>query len=177
MARVYNVFFHLCTSWVVVYPELAGGFRDYLPEDMIPKQRMFDTSFGIIPIWNDGKIIRFLLVRSMKTQEWTFPKGHKNDGETDEQTALRELAEETGLRDVSIIPDLSFIDTYDFEKDGQRIYKTVTFFPAIVKNYIVTPDKTEIDDFKWATYEEALAPLSFEGPKKILGELVSRLKK
>ena len=75
---------------------------------------MTDISFGIILIWeNDGTRL-FLLVRSIKTQEWTFPKGHKNDGETDEQTALRELAEETGLRDVSVIPNLSFVDSYDF---------------------------------------------------------------
>mgnify|MGYP001570053510 CR=1 FL=1 len=134
---------------------------------------MKDTSFGVIPIWDDGETRRFLLVRSIKMQEWTFPKGHKNDGETDERAALRELAEETGLRDVSIIPDLSFVDSYDFERDGEKIYKAVTFFPAIIKNSVVTPDKTEIDNFKWATYEESLVIISFESPKKILGELIS----
>lgn len=82
---------------------------------------MFDASFGIIPIWNDGGTRRFLLVRSLKTQEWTFPKGHKNEGETGEQAALRELAEETGLRDVSVIPNLSFADSYDFERAGEKI--------------------------------------------------------
>lgn len=137
---------------------------------------MIDTSFGIIPIWNDGKNLRFLLVRSIKTQEWTFPKGHKNNGETNEQTALRELNEETKLHEVSIIPNLSFVDSYDFERDEVKIYKTVTFFPAIVKNSTVIPDKTEIDDFKWTTYEEALAIISFENPKKILKELIKKLK-
>lgn len=137
---------------------------------------MKDTSFGVIPIWNDGNTRRFLLVRSIKTQEWTFPKGHKNDGETDEQAALRELAEETGLRDVSVIPNLSFVDSYNFEHNGAKIYKTVTFFPAIVNNPKVIPNKTEIDDFKWVTYEEALAIISFESPKKILEELVEKLK-
>lgn len=134
---------------------------------------MKDVSFGIIPIWDSGGTRKFLLVRSIKTQEWTFPKGHKNDGETSERTALRELAEETGLHDVSVIPNLSFVDSYDFECDGVKIHKTVTFFPAIVNNPKVIPDKTEIDDFKWATYKEALAIISFDSPKKILEELVS----
>ena len=138
---------------------------------------MKDVSFGIIPVWCDNGTRRFLLVRSLKTKEWTFSKGHKNDGETNEQAALRELAEETGLRDVSIIPNLSFLDSYDFEREDKKVHKTVTFFPAIVENPAVAIDKTEIDDFKWATYEEALAVISFDEPKKILSELIPVLEK
>ena len=138
---------------------------------------MTDTSFGIIPIWDNDDTRLFFLVRSMKTQEWTFPKGYKNDGETDEQAALRELAEETGLHNVSVIPNLSFVDSYDFERDGAKIYKKVTYFPALVKNPAVKIDQVEIDDFKWTTCEEALVIISFESPKKILGELVEKLKK
>jgi len=139
------------------------------------KEEILDASFGIIPIWNDNTSRRFLLVRSKNTQEWAFPKGHKNDGETDEQAALRELAEETGLRDVSIIPNLSFTDSYNFQRAGAKIHKTVTFFSATANNSVVVIDKTEIDDFRWATYKEALATLSFEEPKRILEKLRSCL--
>ena len=57
---------------------------------------------------------------------WTLPKGTPDGGETVEQTALREVDEETGL-EVRIVAPVGAID-YFFTQDGERIHKTVHFF-------------------------------------------------
>ena len=46
-------------------------------------------------VWRDGEV---LLVHRPKYDDWTFPKGKADDGETDEDAALREVEEETGFR-------------------------------------------------------------------------------
>lgn len=138
---------------------------------------MKDTSFGIIPVWNDNGIDRFLLVQSQKTDEWTFPKGHPEAGETEIQSALRELREETGITCIELITGVSYTDQYSFDRDGQKIDKTVKFFVGKVTDSKVTIQEKEISNYRWATYEEALTTISFEEPKKILKDVVSKISK
>ena len=58
---------------------------------------------GGIVIGDGGDIA---MVRSKNSQSWLFPKGHIEAGETDEETALREIQEETGLKNLEYIDDL-----------------------------------------------------------------------
>lgn len=136
---------------------------------------MTDFSFGVIPIWNDNGTDRFLLVQSQKTKEWTFPKGHPEVEETEIQSALRELREETGIAYVELIKDVSYVDQYSFERDGQKFDKTVKFFVGRVTDPKITIQEKEIANYRWATYEEALTTISFDAPRKILKEVVEKI--
>ena len=61
-----------------------------------------------------------------KQGHWDFPKGHVEDGETELQTALRELAEETGITDVEVFPDFNHKISYHIMKEGRRVFKAPT---------------------------------------------------
>lgn len=63
---------------------------------------------------------------------WEFPKGSQEDGESDQETALRELAEETLLEGVEILPHYRETVTYNYRRAGRTIHKTIIFFIAEV---------------------------------------------
>lgn len=133
---------------------------------------MKQYSFGIVPATKVGSEYLFLIIQH-KAGHWGFPKGRRNgNGETDEETAVREFREETGLHYIKIVPDISFIEYYDFVRDGITIHKKVTFLIGLL------PEKKEVDfqleeiqDYQWATYEEAKKILTYEEPKKILKQI------
>jgi len=86
---------------------------------------MEDYSFGVIPIFRKVKGsegYRFLLVKHAQADYWGFPKGHQEIGESDVETALRELAEETGITDCEIHGEIQFVDEYTFELDGKHFF-------------------------------------------------------
>ena len=93
---------------------------------------MKDESFGIIPFTKEGFKYKFLLVQRTADGEngghWSFPKGHKEEGESDKDAALREFKEETGLQDIIILDDKDFVEQYFFKKGNDMVYKTVKYF-------------------------------------------------
>lgn len=58
------------------------------------------------------------LVRTHRGKGWTFPKGHIEDGESDEEAARREIEEETGLTDLELIDDLGQYERYRIGPNG-----------------------------------------------------------
>ncbi|MEI6479912.1 MAG: NUDIX domain-containing protein [bacterium] len=136
-------------------------------------EKLYDASFGIIPIYKtENGDLKFLLVQSVKTEEWTFPKGHAEGEEKPEETARREVLEETGISDIEIVEGVKYLDTYEFERSGKITEKTVTLFVGFVKDIKVSVKEKEILDYEWATYEEALETISFEEPREILKKVV-----
>jgi 8-oxo-dGTP pyrophosphatase MutT (NUDIX family) len=87
-----------------------------------------DNSFGIIPLHKTkDNIVLFCLVQH-QGEHWGFPKGHPDPNETEIETAMRELQEETGISDFEIISDKFFEQKYVFEKDNVIYDKTVRYF-------------------------------------------------
>jgi len=134
---------------------------------------MKDESFGIIPVFKAEKgDFLFCIVWSSKGH-WGFPKGHKDPGETDEETAKRELAEETGINSIDIINDFSSIEKFSFEKKGYLCNKTVKYFLGFTnstKSSIPDNFKEEIPELRWVTYEEAKDMITFPERKIVLEE-------
>lgn len=58
------------------------------------------------------------LVQSRRSGFWTFPKGHVDEGETDEEAARREIAEEAGLSDLELLDDLGEYERPHIMPDG-----------------------------------------------------------
>ena len=130
---------------------------------------IFEISAGIIPYYKKTKEFLLLHYPSIKKGKghWGFPKGHVEKGETEIQTAKREMKEETGL-------DIEFI--FGFKDEVEYFYKTkerklskkkVVFFIGIPKSKEVKLSY-EHDNYKWVKYEDALKLLTFENEKKVL---------
>ena len=134
---------------------------------------------GVVPFKNDGEI-KFLLIKN--DLGWEFPKGHIERGETEIQAAERELKEETGLSDFSVVPNFKFVSKYYLTKNyttGENLItpepKTVTYFMAeIFSNKDEVKLSFEHDDYEWFTVEEADKKLHWKSKKREVLEYASR---
>jgi len=98
---------------------------------------------------------------------WGCSKGHTENSETVEETARREIHEETGLTDITFIPGFREENHYYFIINRQRISKTVTFLLAKTHSDAVTISDEHID-FAWLTFPKALERITFINEKKVL---------
>lgn len=114
---------------------------------------------------SDGKIYYLLL--QYEAGHWDFPKGMIEKGEKIDQTAKREIGEETGIKDVQFIDGFEKWIKYFFRVEGKNIFKIVTFLLAETKETEVKIS-FEHTGFKWLPYEEALKQLTFDNAKRIL---------
>lgn len=121
----------------------------------------YENSCGAI-VFNENTE-KILLVK-MHNGNWGFPKGHIENNETKEETAIREVHEETNVN-IKIIPD--------FEREikyipNEKTIKKVTIFAGITQDEDVKIDTFEIEDFQWCTYEEALKLVTYKLQKDVL---------
>jgi bis(5'-nucleosidyl)-tetraphosphatase len=98
---------------------------------------------------------------------WDYPKGHVEKGEDDHTTARRELAEETGIRQVQLLPGFSREMAYFFRGKQGLVRKTVRFFLGRVESEAVQLS-SEHCAYAWLPFEPALERLGFTTAKKIL---------
>jgi 8-oxo-dGTP pyrophosphatase MutT (NUDIX family) len=117
-----------------------------------------EKSCGVVPVWFDGRRWRFLLIQQ-KSINWGFPRGHMEAGETEEETARRELAEETGIRQVELANGLRYESKYTFTWGGKKINMHVVYFLGRVSNPKVKPQPEEILDHHWFDFASAEAML------------------
>ena len=104
--------------------------------------------------------------RERDTRTWTLPKGTPTAGETREQTALREVAEETGL-DVRITGPLDSIE-YWFVQSGTRFHKTVHYFLMEPIGGDLARHDHEFEEVRWIRFSEAPALLTFETERALV---------
>jgi 8-oxo-dGTP pyrophosphatase MutT (NUDIX family) len=97
---------------------------------------------------------------------WVFPKGTPDVGEEIEDTALREVEEETGLK-VRILRDLGTTD-YWFAAPGERVHKFVHFFLMEPTGGDTSAHDHEYDEVRWVPADEARRLLSFDTYREIL---------
>jgi bis(5'-nucleosidyl)-tetraphosphatase len=98
---------------------------------------------------------------------WGFVKGHKEKGETDQETIFRELEEETGIRDAKIIGDFKMEFEYNFKFKGEKIHKSVTCY-LIESNTRKIILSFEHKNYIWLPIEKALKKATFDNSKEIL---------
>jgi 8-oxo-dGTP pyrophosphatase MutT (NUDIX family) len=110
---------------------------------------------------------------------WDFPKGHIETGENEIETVKREVEEETGLKDITIIDGFReyikyfFRSTYDLPESEKKkapwIFKTVFFYLAETKTEEIKIS-SEHQGYKWLNYEGAIKQLTFKNAKDIIGK-------
>ena len=107
-----------------------------------------------------------LLIKHANGGHWSFPKGHVEPGETEVETALREIKEETGI-DVIIDPSFREVISYSPKKDTQ---KDVIYFVARAQNYDYTPQEEEIAQIKWVEINRAHTILTYDNDKQLVNK-------
>jgi ADP-ribose pyrophosphatase YjhB (NUDIX family) len=97
---------------------------------------------------------------------WSLPKGHIEEGETPEQAALREVAEETGIES-AIERSLGVIDFW-FMAGGKRIHKTVHHYLFRETGGKLAPQESEVDEVGWFPLSEIVERLAYPDEKKLI---------
>lgn len=133
------------------------------------------SAAGFILACRTAKDTRYLLLKNALHGTWGFAKGHSEKGESLLETALREVAEETGLRDFSVVPDFEFHDRYEVKTPKRGAYlKNVTYFLALVPR-AAHVQSAEHSDSGWFSFEDALDKLRFPALRQALCLAQSRL--
>jgi len=99
---------------------------------------------------------------------WSLPKGHIEAGETPEQAAIREVAEETGIQS-EISRELGIIDFW-FMAGGKRIHKTVHHYLFREVGGVLAPQVSEVDDVGWFPLDEIISLLAYPDEKKLIAK-------
>ncbi|KQY30714.1 MULTISPECIES: NUDIX hydrolase [Nocardia] len=103
---------------------------------------------------------------------WSLPKGHIEAGETSEQTAIREVAEETGI-DGEVVAELGSID-YWFVTEGRRVHKTVHHFLLRCLGGELSDADVEVTQVAWVPLSELDSRLAYADERR-LAEVANRL--
>lgn len=112
--------------------------------------------------------------RGRDSVTWTLPKGTPHHGETAEETAIREVGEETGL-EVRILERLPSIE-YDFSQDGMRIHKTVHYFLMAPVGGDLSRHDHEFERVRWVPFDEAAGLLSFPTERELVASTMDRVR-
>jgi 8-oxo-dGTP pyrophosphatase MutT (NUDIX family) len=107
---------------------------------------------------------------------WSLPKGHIEQGETAEQTAIREVAEETGIQG-SVLAALGSID-YWFVTEGRRVHKTVHHYLMRFLDGELSDEDVEVTEVAWVPLMDLPSRLAYADERKlaqVAGELIAKL--
>ena len=130
------------------------------------------VSAGGVVYRRRGEKIEVALISVGETARWQLPKGLVGRGETPEEAALREVAEETGLA-CEVEAELERVEYWDFSKGGARrvrFHKFVHFFLMRYVSGDVSGHDDEVNEARWVVVEEAEGMLAFKGEREALAE-------
>ena len=123
---------------------------------------------GGVVIETDGAgTSRVLLVHRPAYDDWSFPKGKTEPGETIEQTALREVKEETGL-DCRVLRELGSVRYEYYSRAGRLKPKVVHYFLMAHVDGIIATEGDEVDSVLWFEISEAERRLTYDIDRGLL---------
>ena len=123
-----------------------------------------EKSCGALVLRREDDRWKVLLVQNKNGGHWAFPKGHVEEGETEKETAIREVKEETGLT-IEINTDFRMTTQYSPKKD---VIKDVVYFLSVVNTAETVRQVEEIDDVRWMSFSRAKLRVTFRSDKEIL---------
>lgn len=113
-----------------------------------------EKSAGAIVFRREKDNIKYLLLLR-NPKYWDLPKGNIEKGEKEEEAAEREVKEETGLKEIAIIPEFKESEHYFYRLKGELVSKDVVFFLAESKTGKVKISK-EHEGYEWFIFDEAI---------------------
>jgi len=145
-----------------------------------PRVRRVDevSAGGLVVDTSSGRAVGALIGRTDRRGRllWSLPKGHIEVGESAEQAAVREVAEETGIVG-RIVDRLGTIDFW-FMADGRRVHKTVHHYLMRAEGGELSDDDVEVSAVAWVPLDELGATLAYEDERTLVArapELLDRV--
>src|SRR5918998_5106600 len=129
-----------------------------------------ETSYGGVVVRGDEVLV---ITPIGKRRVTGLPKGGPNPGETPEQTAAREVREETGVN-ATVREPLGDVN-YWYRRGGKRVYKTVHFFLCDYVSGSTADHDHEVEEARWIPIEEARTRLSYPGERALIERVLSKL--
>ncbi len=133
----------------------------------MPIKRIFSAG-GIVV--KDGKV---LVTQHSKHKGWDFPKGHIEAGESQEEAALREVAEETGVK-AEIIEKVGQTE-YFYYDGGEKAFKTVVFFLMKFLEQGEATTAFEVSGTVWLLPEDVEEKLTFKDTKAMWNKVKEKV--
>ena len=140
---------------------------------MAESEIISEKSCGAVVYTRKNGKIKYVIIQA-KSGIYGFPKGHIEPGETQRETALREILEETGLS-VNLIDGFKAEDCYSYVDDGEERRKQVIYFLATYYDQAPIVQKTEIAGIHLMDFKTAMKALQFESTRKTLTQAHSFL--
>ncbi len=127
----------------------------------------WEKSCGAVVFTRVNGQVKYLLIANLKGI-YGFPKGHVEPGETEEQTALREIREETGLQ-VTLLPGFRTVDEHLIPEKKDTM-KQIVYFLGTYDGQEIAYQKEELSGAYLVSCEEAMGMFQFESSRRILAE-------
>jgi 8-oxo-dGTP pyrophosphatase MutT (NUDIX family) len=133
-----------------------------------------ERSAGGVVVRGDATIVIVPTRRGAQGQQvLALPKGHVDPGETPDQTALREVREETGV-DAELVEKLGEV-RYFYQRGGKRIFKRVAFYLFEYLGGSLDDHDDEVEQARWMPLAEAAQALSYEGEREMAARALSAI--
>ncbi|MBI2574073.1 MAG: NUDIX domain-containing protein [Candidatus Wildermuthbacteria bacterium] len=157
---------HICKK------DSAGRLLEHCVVFLYSVSMRKEQSAGAIIVRFEKKEPQYLLLQSPSSAKdgkdfWYFPKGHIEQGETEEEAAKREILEETGISDAEFFAGFRESSRYYFQAEGEKVSKTVFFFLAVVfgKDIRISSEHT---GYLWLPFGKALKLIRFSNARALL---------
>ena len=133
----------------------------------------FEKSCGALVIRHDAQTGNdyILMIRHRPGGYRSFPKGHVEAGETERETAMREVLEETSVR-ITILPDFRHVVCY---APAPGVEKEVVYFLARTEQVEAKPRRGEIAQVEWIPLQQAERCLTHDNDKRVLKAALDKL--
>ena len=132
---------------------------------------LYEKSCGSV-LYRKERELRILLIKQARNGNWSFPKGHVENDETEHETAIREVFEEVGIK-VSLIDGFREVISYN---PKANVSKEVVYFVSEPDSPAVKIQKEEVCDYKWLRPKQAFRTLTFKNDKDVLKKALDFLK-
>jgi bis(5'-nucleosidyl)-tetraphosphatase len=124
----------------------------------------YEKSCGAVVYRTADNKFEFLSIKSRKFGHWGFPKGHVENHESEQETAIREIYEETGLQ---VVIQSEFKQAVEYPLSSNA-HKEVIYFIAESSGQPIIIQQEEVQDYKWLDFNGTYQLLSYKNDKDVL---------
>ena len=158
-------------------PKIGDRVKKYFTRSKASIQELVrePTAGGVVYRQNSKGEVEILLIQDAKDR-WTIPKGHIEEGETAQQTAKREIAEEAGLKDTEVLCWLGKIH-FRYRRVNTLVLMTTQIYLVKAKGDTNAIQKEEwMNGIQWFSFAEALDKIEYEDIGKLMLLAMKRIR-